>query len=137
MESTMNSVPLWADWVISFFLILGGSFAFIGSLGLARLPDFMTRLHAPTKNTTLGVGGVVLASITYFSVTSGLSLHELLIACFLFLTAPISAHLLAKAALHLELKMVSATKDLRSRPGPFAASDEKDTAVKIKNSNQS
>lgn len=134
----MNDVPVWADWLISFFLVLGGSFAFIGSLGLARLPDFMTRLHAPTKNTTLGVGGVVLASITYFSVsTSGLSLHELLIACFLFLTAPISAHLLAKAALHLELKMVSATRDLRSHPGPFATSDEKDTAVKIKSNSQS
>lgn len=122
----MYDLPTWADWLISFFLVLGASFTFIGSLGLARLPDFMTRLHAPTKSTTLGVGGIVLASMTYFSVVDKISWHELLIACFLFLTAPISAHLLAKAALHLELKIISRTKDLRSRPGPFTDDEEID-----------
>lgn len=142
----MAELPFWAECLITFFLILGGSFALIGSLGLARLPDFMTRLHAPTKNTTLGVGGVVLASITYFSASSGLSLHELLIACFLFLTAPISAHLLAKAALHLELKTVSATQDLRSHPGPFSSAENPEVSTEsadnegvpeIKSNNQS
>lgn len=139
----MAELPFWAECLITFFLILGGSFACIGSLGLARLPDFLTRLHAPTKNTTLGVGGVVLASITYFSVSSGLSLHELLIACFLFLTAPISAHLLAKAALHLELKTISATQDLRSHPGPFSSAENPEVStesadnVDVKSNNQS
>ncbi len=69
--------------------------------GLARLPDFFTRLHGPTKATTLGVGAMVLASAIYFTATQpGVSLHEIAVMVFLFITAPVTAHLLAKAALH-------------------------------------
>jgi multicomponent K+:H+ antiporter subunit G len=88
------------DLLTSAVLLIGASFALIGSIGLARLPDIFTRLHAPTKATTLGVGGILLGSILFFSVRHGLSLHELLVSIFLFLTAPVSAHLLARAALH-------------------------------------
>jgi multicomponent K+:H+ antiporter subunit G len=87
------------DLLTSFFLLLGAGFALIGSIGLARLPDIFTRLHGPTKATTLGVGGVLLGSILYFSLRQGLSLHEVLVSIFLFLTAPVSAHLIARAAL--------------------------------------
>ena len=86
------------DAVVAFFLIAGGAFTLIGAIGLVRLPDFYTRLHAPTKATTLGVGNLLVASSIYFSTRGcGLSLHELLIAFFLFLTAPVSAHLMARA----------------------------------------
>jgi multicomponent K+:H+ antiporter subunit G len=81
-------------------LLIGALFALVGSIGLARLPDIFTRLHGPTKATTLGVGGILVGSILFFSVREGLSLHELLVTVFLFLTAPVSAHLLARAALH-------------------------------------
>ena len=81
-------------------VLIGGAFALIGSIGLARLPDFFTRLHGPTKATTLGVGAVVLASLLHFTAERGdLSLKELAITLFLFITAPVSAHLLSKAAL--------------------------------------
>lgn len=110
---TLNALPVWSQWVIGFFILLGSVFAFIGSLGLALLPDFFTRLHAPTKNTTLGIGGIVIASIIATSVQGTVTLSELLIAIFLFLTAPISAHIMAKAALHTELKMFSRTRDYR------------------------
>jgi multicomponent K+:H+ antiporter subunit G len=93
---------MWSELLIGFFIVGGASFALIGSIGLARLPDFFSRLHGPTKATTLGVGGTLVASSVYFSLHGdGLSLHELLIMFFLFITAPVSAHLLAKAALHL------------------------------------
>lgn len=89
------------EFIVAFFLLVGACFALIGSIGLARLPDFFSRLHGPTKATTLGIGGMLAASLIYFSSRSGeLSLHELLIALFLFMTAPVSAQLLAKAALH-------------------------------------
>jgi multicomponent K+:H+ antiporter subunit G len=88
------------DILTAFFLLGGAAFALIGSIGLARLPDIYTRLHGPTKATTLGVGGVLVGSILFFSVRDGLSLHELLVSVFLFMTAPVSAHLLARAALH-------------------------------------
>jgi len=89
------------EFVVASLILLGAAFALLGSVGLARLPDFFTRLHGPTKATTLGVGAMVLASAVYFTATQeGFSLHEIAVMLFLFITAPVSAHLLAKAALH-------------------------------------
>jgi len=94
--------------LLSFLVLAGAAFTFIGSLGLVRLSDFYTRLHGPTKATTLGVGCLLVASSIFFSVTGdGLSLHEILVTLFLVITAPISAHLLAKAALHQGLPSVA------------------------------
>jgi multicomponent K+:H+ antiporter subunit G len=96
------------ELVVSTFLIIGAGFAVVGSVGLARLPDFYTRLHGPTKATTLGVGGILIASSVFFSNRGdGLSLHEILITLFLFATAPVSAHLLTKAALHSRTRSIS------------------------------
>jgi multicomponent K+:H+ antiporter subunit G len=98
-----------AELVISFFVLVGGFFTLVGSIGLVRLQDVYSRLHGPTKATTLGVGGVLWASLIYFGTSGdGISLHELLIAIFLFITAPVSAHLLAKTALHLRLHSTAA-----------------------------
>ena len=89
------------EYVIVFFLVAGGVFGIVGSLGLAKLRDPMSRLHAPTKATTLGVGGVLLASILHSLLFEGkLSLHELLITIFLFMTAPVTAFFIAKAHIH-------------------------------------
>lgn len=80
-------------------LILGGAFfLLVGSYGLAKLPDTMRRLHGPTKSATLGIGFLLIASMLYFLLARGrLSLHELLITTFLFLTAPVTALMVAKA----------------------------------------
>ncbi|MBK1630146.1 Na+/H+ antiporter subunit G [Thiohalocapsa halophila] len=89
---------------ISVLIVIGAAFTFIGSLGLARFGDFYTRLHGPTKATTLGVGALLIASVIHFSTRGeGVSLHEVLVTVFLFITAPVSAHLLAKTALHLRV----------------------------------
>jgi multicomponent K+:H+ antiporter subunit G len=89
------------EFLVASLILLGATFALLGSVGLARLPDFFTRLHGPTKATTLGVGAMVLASAVYFTATQpGFSLHEIAVMVFLFITAPVSAGLLAKAALH-------------------------------------
>ncbi|HRP22954.1 Na+/H+ antiporter subunit G [Thauera sp.] len=89
------------ELLISALIVLGGLFALVGSIGLVKLPDLLTRLHGPTKATTLGVGGALLASMLYFLGIEGrLSIHEVLISVFLFLTAPITAHFIAKAHLH-------------------------------------
>jgi multicomponent K+:H+ antiporter subunit G len=103
MSATLATLPVWADLLIAALLVVGALFALIGAIGLVKLSDFYRRLHAPTKSTTLGVGGVLLASALYFSVEQGHpSGAELLITLFVLLTAPISAHLLVKAALHLD-----------------------------------
>jgi multicomponent K+:H+ antiporter subunit G len=87
--------------VVAALLVVGGLFALVGAVGMLRFPDFFMRLHAPTKATTLGVGGVLLASMLLGAAQGSLGLHELLITLFLFVTAPISANLLAQAAIHL------------------------------------
>lgn len=89
-----------AESLLAALILIGALFTFIGSLGLVRMPDFYTRLHGPTKATTLGVGSLLIASMIHFSAQGDLSLHEVLVTLFLFITAPVSAHLLSKAALH-------------------------------------
>jgi multicomponent K+:H+ antiporter subunit G len=91
--------------VISAFLVIAGIFGLVGSFGLIKLDDPMARLHAPTKATTLGVGSVLIASILYFYFVAGdFSFHELMVSLFLFLTAPITAHFIAKAHIHRNMK---------------------------------
>ncbi|MCS6987620.1 MAG: Na+/H+ antiporter subunit G [Sphingomonadaceae bacterium] len=86
--------------LVSFLLLFGAVFAVVGSIGLVRLPDFFTRLHGPTKATTLGIGAIVVALLLHSTASAGaVSLKELAISLFLFITAPVSAHVLAKAAL--------------------------------------
>jgi multicomponent K+:H+ antiporter subunit G len=80
------------------FIVIGGAFLFVGSLGLAKLPDTMRRLHGPTKATTLGIGSLLIASMLYFAIVhQAFGIHEILITLFLFLTAPVSANMVAKA----------------------------------------
>lgn len=85
---------------IALFLVISGIFGLVGSFGLIKLRQTLQRLHAPTKATTLGVGGVLIGSMLYFLLVKGaLSFHELLITLFLFLTAPVTAHFIAKTFL--------------------------------------
>jgi multicomponent K+:H+ antiporter subunit G len=95
----LQSLPLALDITLSLLVIVGAAFALVGSWGLAKLGDFLKRLHGPTKATTLGVGCVLIASAAWFSWRGSLGWHELLITLFLFMTAPVSAHLLIKAAM--------------------------------------
>src|SRR3546814_16067650 len=84
-----------AEFLVSALIVLGGIFGLVGSYGLAKLPDLMTRLHSPTKSGPLGIGGVLLASVVYGLWHNGrLSTHELLITPSIFLTAHITANFL-------------------------------------------
>ncbi|MGE4048486.1 MAG: Na+/H+ antiporter subunit G [Acetobacteraceae bacterium] len=97
--------------LVSLLLLAGAAFTLLGSIGLARLPDFFMRLHGPTKATTLGVGAIVIASLVHIgSEDGGFSLRELAITLFLFITAPITAHMLSKAALAEERRRAAETK---------------------------
>lgn len=81
-------------------LLVGAIFALIGAIGLLKFNDGMTRLHAPTKVGTVGVGALLLASMINSFTTDDASFHELLIMSFLFVTAPISANFIAKVHIH-------------------------------------
>lgn len=109
-------MTLFAEILISVALIISGIFGFVGSYGLIKLKHLPQRLHAPTKATTLGVGGVLIASMIFFySKTGHISVHELLITLFLFLTAPITANFIAKAYLARNKRR----EDLPAGPGEF------------------
>ena len=108
---------MWGELLVSLFLLIGAGFSFVGSLGLARLPDFYTRLHGPTKATTLGVGSLLIASALFFALRGDrISVHEPLVTLFLFITAPVSAHLLARAALHLRLRSIATVPERFAPP---------------------
>ncbi|GGB91935.1 Na+/H+ antiporter subunit G [Marivita lacus] len=93
------------ELLIACALVVSGVFGLVGSYGLVKLTDTLQRLHAPTKATTLGVGGVLVASMIFFYAKTGsLSIHELLISVFLLLTAPITANFISKTYMARHLK---------------------------------
>ena len=89
---------------VAALLVVAAFFLLVGAIGLVRLPDVFMRLHAPTKASTLGVGGVLLASMLLSWQAGRPGVAELLITLFVFVTAPVSANLMAQAALHLKLR---------------------------------
>lgn len=92
-----------AELLLSALIVGGASFVLIGAYGLLRLPATMPRLHAPTKASTLGLGAILLGAMGYALWSAGtLSIHELLIALFVFLNAPVTALFVAKTYLHLQ-----------------------------------
>jgi len=82
------------------FLLIGSGFVLVGGIGLLKFNDSMTRLHAPTKVGTVGIGMLLLASMVHSFLLGETSIHEILIMAFLFVTAPISANFIAKVNIH-------------------------------------
>ncbi|WP_417538221.1 Na+/H+ antiporter subunit G [Marinomonas sp.] len=125
-------MPFYLEIIICVSLLIGGVFLLIGSYGLVRLPDLYMRLHSPTKASTLGITGVLLASMIFQSHLKGfLSIQELLITLFLLITAPVAANMIAKTALHQRTQPVEKTKNpelidiVRDRESPKQSQHEK------------
>ncbi|MEX0716205.1 MAG: monovalent cation/H(+) antiporter subunit G [Planctomycetaceae bacterium] len=85
------------DTIAAVLLLAGGAFTLIAAVGVVKLPDLFTRMQASTKSATLGVGCTLVAAAVH-SGEIGVITHALLVASFLFLTAPIAAHMIARAA---------------------------------------
>jgi len=89
------------ELLVATLIVIGAGLALIGSWGLVRLPSLMERLHGPTKASTLGLGAILVGSVLWFHLVRGeWTSHELLVSVFVFLTAPISANMIAKVHLH-------------------------------------
>jgi multicomponent K+:H+ antiporter subunit G len=100
MSPTLE-LPLWAAILVSVFLLAGSLITMIGAIGLVRFKLFYERIHAPTLGTTFGVGGILIASIIFFTVLQSRPvLHELLITAFVFVTTPVTLMLLTRATMH-------------------------------------
>ena len=90
----------WAEVVVALLLVASGAVVLVAALGLARLPDFFLRMHAPALASTFAAWLVTLASIVHFSSRGeGLALHVWLIIIVLSITAPVTTMVLARAAL--------------------------------------
>lgn len=85
------------ELIVSLLLWTGGGFMFLATLGIVRLPDLYMRMHAATKVGTLGISGLLLGAMVYFG-KSGVTTEAILIILFFFLTAPIAAHMISRAA---------------------------------------
>jgi multicomponent Na+:H+ antiporter subunit G len=92
------------NYVAAVLVLIGALFALIASIGLLRLPDFYTRMHAASKAGTLG-SCVMLMALAVHADDLAVTLRALGGVVFFLLTAPVSAHLLAKAAHGSGLKL--------------------------------
>lgn len=97
----MSDIPDWAALPAGILLIAAGLLAAIGSFGLLRMPTFFARMHPPAMGNTLGLGCVLVASMLVTSA-AGMRpvIHELLITLFVVMTAPVTAMMLARAAVY-------------------------------------
>lgn len=117
------------ELLLVLLLLAGSFFVLVGALSLVKLSEFFKRLHGPTKASTLGVGCLLAASVGYHAFAgSDPQPRELLIIAFLFITAPISAHLMAKAALSLRMdelpQLPRSAEDTHVPPRPDGRPDE-------------
>ena len=92
------------DLLVAFLLLVGSLFALVAAVGLVRLPDLYTRMHAASKAGTLGSGALLIA-LAIADGTYGTASRALMGVVFFLLTAPISAHLLARAAYSVGYRM--------------------------------
>ncbi len=115
-----------SEWVTSILMLAGSFFSFVAALGMLRLPDTLTRMHAATKAGTLGTG-LILIAVAAFYQEIGITLRALVAIVFLLLTAPVAAHLIGRAAYYSGIKLWKKTwidqlKDVypqkRKREGP-------------------
>lgn len=94
------TVAPWPELIVGLLLLASGVVVLVAALGLRRLPDFFSRMHAPALASTLAAWIVTLASILHFSLRGhGLALHVWLIIIVLSITAPVTTIVLARAAL--------------------------------------
>ena len=92
----------------SIILIIGSLFCLLAGLGMLKLPDTLTRMHAATKAGTFGAGLILIAEAVFFQDT-GIWLRALAAIVFLLLTAPVAAHLIGRAAYHSGIKLSKQT----------------------------
>lgn len=83
-------------------LLLGTFFCFAMTVGILRFPDALSRLHAPTKGLTIGVG-LILLGAALFSGSGAFAARAVLIAAFMLLTNPMAAHAIARASYRSEV----------------------------------
>lgn len=104
------------DIIIGVLATLGALFVLLAAVGLIRMPDTYLRISVTTKAATLGVGLVLMATTVFFS-NADVTSQAFVIILFIFLTAPVSAHLIGRASYFIGVKLWdrSVMDDLRGK----------------------
>ena len=91
--------------LITIFLIGGAFFTAVAAIGVIRLPDTYTRIHAASKSSTLGVGMTLIGVFIYFAYYLAEIETQLILAIiFIFISAPVGAHMIARSAFHSDVE---------------------------------
>jgi multicomponent Na+:H+ antiporter subunit G len=85
------------DWLAAVSIGVGVIFSVLAAVGILRMPDFYMRLQATTKSATLGVACLAIAAGMSFD-DAAVTTKAVLVIAFLFLTAPVAAHVIGRAA---------------------------------------
>jgi multicomponent Na+:H+ antiporter subunit G len=96
------------ETLIAVLLIVGAGFMFLGGVALVRMPDLYSRMSATAKASSLGLGLVLLGMALHFS-DWGVTLRTLVVIFFGFLTAPVAAHMIARAAYFMNIPLWEGT----------------------------
>ncbi len=92
-------IDIIVDIVVIISLLIGTFFIFSSSVGLIRFPDVYTRLHAATKASTLGVAGIMIGAFIFLYIEHHIVSGKLILGViFVLLTAPVSGHVISRAA---------------------------------------
>ena|GEM_PF-266385 len=87
------------EWLIAVLAVIGGLFSVVAAIGLIRLPDVYSRLHATGKSSVTAVVFLMLAAFIYFAYSHGWAVWKLLLVLiFVGLTTPVAALLIARSA---------------------------------------
>jgi multicomponent Na+:H+ antiporter subunit G len=86
-----------SEWITAILLLLGASFVLLAAVGIFRMPDLFSRLQVATKASTLGCG-LALAGVAVHFATLVVVVMAMVVAAFILCTAPVAAHMIARAA---------------------------------------
>lgn len=103
------------DFIKGTLVLSGASLMLLAALGLLRLPDLLTRMHATTKAAALGVILIMLAVAMHFAEV-GVAARALAIIIFILMTAPVAAHVIGRAGYFVGSKLWSGTVKDELRP---------------------
>jgi multicomponent Na+:H+ antiporter subunit G len=108
------------DLVTSGLMLIGATFYALAALGTVRMPDLFTRMQPATKAATLGISCMMLALACYFGRT-GVTLRAVATIAFVFVTAPVTAHLIARSAYFVGVPLWQGTlfDELRGHYNPL------------------
>lgn len=97
------------EYISGSLMIIGALFVLISSLGIMKFPDLYMRMSSTTKTVTLGSGLILLGTAIFFKET-GVVTRAAVIILFVFLTAPVAAHMIGKVAFLQGVKLWEKTK---------------------------